>query len=283
MAGDWIKMRTDLPTDPAVIRMACALGCDAFSVVGRLHSLWVWADKHTTDGNAPGVTVAWVDALSQCAGFGAAMLAVGWLAQSESGIVFPHFDRHNGQTAKTRGLTAKRVASHKRKGNAQGNGGSVTVRAETALPREEKRREEEEKNPQPPAGVVLAQPSAALVPVQAEPPKAKADPVAALAVPSALDTPEFREAWGEWIASRKSRRQALSERAARSQLEALAGIGAAGAVACIRESIRNDWRGLFPEKFTPGSRPAGRGGLFDNAGRVESRILAQALEASQAP
>jgi hypothetical protein len=53
-------------------------------------------------------------------------------------IRLPNFDRHNSQTAKTRALTAKRVASHKGKSNA----GSVTTRVSSALPREDKIREE---------------------------------------------------------------------------------------------------------------------------------------------
>ena len=36
MAGDWIKMRMDLPEDPAVYRLARITGLDRLSVVGRL-------------------------------------------------------------------------------------------------------------------------------------------------------------------------------------------------------------------------------------------------------
>jgi hypothetical protein len=67
------------------------------------------------------------------------MEKVGWLHIDDDGsVTLPHFDTHNGETAKQRGLTAKRVAKSKAKSNAEANG-KVTY---YALPREEKRREE---------------------------------------------------------------------------------------------------------------------------------------------
>ena len=69
------------------------------------------------------------------------MLKVGWLADKGGGLSLPNFDKHNGNTAKNRAQTARRVANHKasEKSNAKGNGASVT----SALPREEKRRVKE--------------------------------------------------------------------------------------------------------------------------------------------
>lgn len=138
MAGDWIKMRVDLTDDPAVIGIAAATALDEFSVVGRLHRFWSWADSHTTDGNAPSVTgalaVSWIDRYVSAPGFAQALIDVGWLVVDDSGIHLPRFDRHNGKTGKQRALTAKRVSQHKAQ---KGNADSVT----TALPREEERRD----------------------------------------------------------------------------------------------------------------------------------------------
>lgn len=149
MAGDWIKMRVDLYEDPAVIGIAEAVGLDEFAVVGRLHTLWGWADKHTFDGNAASVSVSWINRKLQCDGFAQAMIVQGWLIANAEGVSLPKFDRHNGKTAKSRALTANRVATHKAKGNAEdnadGNGDSVT----DALPREEKRREENKEQEAP--------------------------------------------------------------------------------------------------------------------------------------
>lgn len=107
MAGDWLKMRLDLADDPAVIAMAAALDISEDEVVGKLHRLWAWADRHTTDGNAPGITPKWVDRYV-CTGFATAMTAVSWISFSESGVSFPNFDRHNGESAKRRGEAAIR-------------------------------------------------------------------------------------------------------------------------------------------------------------------------------
>ncbi|MHB1038417.1 MAG: hypothetical protein ACYC0Y_27650 [Pirellulales bacterium] len=104
-------------------------------MVGKLHRLWSWFDRQTLKGNAHSVTFSWVDRYLGVSGFADAMAAQGWLEQSESGLRLPKFDRHNGQTAKGRALTAKRVAAYK---TTKGNAASVT----DALPREEKRRED---------------------------------------------------------------------------------------------------------------------------------------------
>jgi hypothetical protein len=109
MAGEWIKMRIDLASDPAVVRIRRATGLDADSVVGKLHRLWGWADVHTADGSAVGLDVDWVDELVGVPGFGAAMIAAGWLEADGTGIRFANFDRHNGQPAKVRALGKNRM------------------------------------------------------------------------------------------------------------------------------------------------------------------------------
>lgn len=109
MAGDWLKMRHDLADDPAVIRMAAVCGLDEDAVVGKLHRLWSWADRHTADGHADGIGIPWVDRTSRCDGFGAAMVAVGWLEETGDGLIFPRFDRHCGDSAKARALKQNRM------------------------------------------------------------------------------------------------------------------------------------------------------------------------------
>lgn len=135
MAGDWIKMRTNLDTDPRICELSTALNLPNLYVVGCLWKLWAWADEHTIDGNAVRVTEVTLDRFTGVTGFAAELRKVGWLEGRDSALSFPRFAEHNGQTAKNRALTAKRVAEHKaRKGNAETVSG--------ALPREEKRRED---------------------------------------------------------------------------------------------------------------------------------------------
>ncbi len=141
MAGDWIKMRKDLRDDPAVIYISGRTDIDADGVVGKLHRLWSWADSHTSDGNVPGVTGSWIDVTLSCAGFAQAMSEAGWIKLLDDGVVFPKYDEHNSESAKRRGLTAKRVRNHR----------SVTK----ALP--EKRREEKSK--EIPKGISKSRPS----------------------------------------------------------------------------------------------------------------------------
>lgn len=138
MAGDWIKIESATPNKPEVDLIAEILGVSVNEVIGGLVRLWIWADQQTINGNAPSVTKNAIDRHSGVTGLADAMISdrVGWLVETDSGgFLFPNFDRHNGQTAKTRGLTAKRVAECKKRSS---NAPSVT----SALPREEKRREE---------------------------------------------------------------------------------------------------------------------------------------------
>ena len=108
MAGDWIKYTKDLPGKDEVIAMAEALGVSRFEVVGRLLTVWSWADSASRFGHVARVTAFYVDELT-APGFAHAMRDVGWLEDGENGgIVFPNFDRHISETAKTRALGAKR-------------------------------------------------------------------------------------------------------------------------------------------------------------------------------
>jgi hypothetical protein len=85
MSGDWIKMSADLSEDPIVIAMASRLHIDEFSVVGRLHRIWSWADRHLNDGLALGITPEWIDTFVRLEGFSNALLEVGWLSRFEKG------------------------------------------------------------------------------------------------------------------------------------------------------------------------------------------------------
>ena len=139
MAGEWIKMRVDLASDPAVIRIRRATGIDADSVVGKLHRLWAWADTHTSDGTADGLDAEWVDELVGVKGFGTAMQAAGWLEADEAGLRFTNFERHNGKPAKVRALAKTRMERVR-----------CATSATLAQPEEEKRREEKSKTPAAP-------------------------------------------------------------------------------------------------------------------------------------
>jgi len=111
MAGDWIKMRTNLDTDPAVVRIASGLKTDRYSVVGRLHKIWSWANEHLTDGQDVPVDAEFLDSLVETPGFSAELRRVGWLSGRDGSLIFPGFDRHNGASAKARAQDAIRKRS----------------------------------------------------------------------------------------------------------------------------------------------------------------------------
>ena len=148
MAGDWLKVEIILPDKPEVVRMAKSLKTDSDAVVGKLIRVWSWANQNSTDGFAEGMPGDFIDRLASLPGFSAAMTEVGWLHVSASGLNFPNFERHNGQSAKLRAVTNKRVAEHRR--NAR-----VTPDA-LQKPLPEKSREEEKNNPLTPKGGIDA-------------------------------------------------------------------------------------------------------------------------------
>lgn len=133
MAGDWIKMRINLDTDPRILAMAAELSIPELHVIGCCWKIWSWADAHTLDGNAIRVTDVTLDRFTSVTGFAHALRSVGWLEGDSGAISFPRFAEHNGQTAKKRGETAIRVAKSR-------NAKRVTDVTQKVLP--EKRREE---------------------------------------------------------------------------------------------------------------------------------------------
>lgn len=143
MAGEWIKVRTNLWDDPRVSQLCDLTGTAEATVIGGLYWLWSTADEHTETGLLPGMSVAAIDRKTSIKGFGAALVAIGWLLDTPEGVVIERFEEHNGTSAKQRAQTAKRVAKSRGNGDVtdaalQSNGDSVTG----ALAREEKRREE---------------------------------------------------------------------------------------------------------------------------------------------
>lgn len=148
MSGSWIKWVKGLATKREVLIMSAELKLDRHEVAGRLMTLWEWCDDNlsskdvdnngnakVTLGSLPEITI---DAVTGVSGFAAAMSNAGWLKTVQGNAVFPNFGRHNGETAKTRALTASRVAKHKAHGNANANARGVSVTVRRALPKEDK-------------------------------------------------------------------------------------------------------------------------------------------------
>ena len=146
MSQAWIKIETITPDKIEVARIATALGMDRYAVLGRLIRVWSYWDQHSTTGRIDGIDAAFLDGLVGNPGFSVQIVAVGWMKIDAESITLPHFDRHNGATAKARALTARRMEKHRggkrNKSYARGDAESVTA-ASPEERRGEKRREEQ--------------------------------------------------------------------------------------------------------------------------------------------
>ena len=69
-------------------------------------------------------------------------------------------------------------------------------------------------------------------------------------IPKSLaDSEKFMEVWADWEGHLKEKRKKLTSFARKQQLEHCEKWGVDRAARAIRESIRNNWQGLFEEKY----------------------------------
>lgn len=175
MAGDWIKMRTSLLTNPKVNGIARIL--ERASDVGRVLStgyngplseivtrtvtrhvtvsclliVWGAANEHTKDGVFTDADLSDIDDMVGIPGFGAAMVEVGWAEfDSEKVTVsLPNFSEYN-TSGHERTAGAKTNAERQKEYRDRKNNETVTgfrnesdvTESVTSNRREEKRREE---------------------------------------------------------------------------------------------------------------------------------------------
>lgn len=133
MAGDWIKMRSDLFTHPKVVRISSALKADTLRTVGGLMSVWCLFDVHSIDGKLEGYTQETLDDHLRWAGFAEQMVVVKWLLVGENNLELPEFDTHNGESAKRRAQDADRKRAVRK---------TSALEPDKKRTREEKRRED---------------------------------------------------------------------------------------------------------------------------------------------
>jgi len=145
---NWIKMTSHLDTKPEVMMLADILRVPELHVVGLLWKLWTWLDQNVTDCYAVSVTKVLLDRIT-CDGMSDALQKVGWMSGDDGSLVFKNFDRHNGETAKKRSDSAKRM-NEKRKRDAVTE--KLRAKCNEGVTREEKRREEKNTSPNPQGG-----------------------------------------------------------------------------------------------------------------------------------
>jgi uncharacterized protein YdaU (DUF1376 family) len=107
---------------------------------------------------------------------------------------------------------------------------------------------------QPNANPPSPSPSPILLNLRSKESAADATPV----FPQGLQTPEFADAWKDWVAYRKERGQTLKPTTIKAQLGKMQDWGATDAVAAIRQSIMNGWQGIFePRSNVQPKKPGG--------------------------
>jgi len=237
MASSWIKIEVITPDKPEVFQLAEILDIDPDAALGKLVRLWTWADQQTIDGNArsnaASVTKNAVDRITFIQGFADALIRVGWLAEEGGTLIFPNFERHNGNSSKKRALTNDRVAKMrdlKRSSNAGCNANGVTGGDQNTLPEEEEEKDIKDP-PLPPEGKGNAR---------------KFDPLN-VELPEWLDA----ELWAEWVEFRKQLKKPIkTKKGITETLNNLAEFRANGHLPeiVIRQSIANEWQGLFEPK-----------------------------------
>ncbi len=132
--ADWIKMRCNLASHPKVVRLAKRMSVTVCNAIGALHAVWTVADQHATEDGVLEMDVDSLDKFTEIPGFCRELEAVGWLEIGDEFVKFPEYHEHNGSTAKSRALTAKRVTKHRK--------AAVTHERYTSVTRgEEKRRD----------------------------------------------------------------------------------------------------------------------------------------------
>ena len=228
MAANWIKWVKGLAKKPEVLAMSAILGRDRFEVAGRLMQVWEWADDVSSDGSlvtemsrntsrnchAQNATLVLIDTESGIQNFAKAMQEVGWLDVSEDGqITIPKFDRHNGKSAKTRGLAADRKRLERKR--------------KTATKPSRKKRDT--------SSLVYS----SLLSSEK------------YCLADCLKCDEFATAWDLWVRHRKDIKKPLTPTSVSQQLAEFGEWGCKRSVVAIRYTIKKGWQGIREPDETP--------------------------------
>ncbi len=294
MATDWIRMRTDLYRDPKVSVIADLLmeprgplgryvnqmcQCDMAVTrnvmrnvtVGALVSVWgVMRQRGKRNGDAlqcSGVTALVLDDIADLPGFGDAMVACGWVVETDDGIEFPNFfeeynsDPHEAAKSKN----AQRQAAYRARKKAEEEEAERNVtRDVTVTPREEKRREE--KNSSPDGEEIDAPGGADLLGDQVKPAKKprkpKAETVKTLTVADLEADGVAPDAAAEFLAHRARKRAPLTPLAWSGFKDEVARAGWSAQQA-VKTALQRGWIG-FDAGWVAPRTSAGPGGLGMN-------------------
>lgn len=225
--SNWIKMRTDLAEQPEVVAMAVELNVEEDLIIGKLHHLWSWVDRQTTDGNVTGVTGVTLDRVTNMQGFASALVNVGWLLEERNGLTLPGWKEWNSQSSKQRSLNAQRQARYReRKSNVTAVTGVTPPSLSISSSKKKKRGQRKVLNPDD------------------------------IDLPEEIATPEFREWWAKWVKHRNEKKAPLTRTNAETLIAEFRDWGIERSIAAIRYTIRQGWQGIREPEQQGGDRGA---------------------------
>ena len=113
MAGDWIKFEVATLHKPEVTLAAEYLGISRRETLGILLDYWAWLDANARHAVVTHVSRKSLEAVLQCVGLAAVLELIGWVKFDDERheMTVTNYDRHNGESAKTRALDAKRKSA----------------------------------------------------------------------------------------------------------------------------------------------------------------------------
>ena len=111
MSGDWLKLENITPNKFEIIEMAHTLGKNRQEMVGIFVDYLVWVNEQCERAFIPISAQNHIDEKVSCPGFCAALQKVGWMNITDTDLEIVEFDRHNGNTARSRAQNNRRVAN----------------------------------------------------------------------------------------------------------------------------------------------------------------------------
>lgn len=120
----WIKLQTSLPKSAKLLVLAEVLRVKRAEALGLAMEWFCWLDEQCTDGST-GMTPRMVNEVIGHKRFVDGLVAIGWAELDADGrVCVVDFDAHNGQSAKARAMTARRIAAGRL--SKKSNAASVT-------------------------------------------------------------------------------------------------------------------------------------------------------------
>jgi hypothetical protein len=273
MAGDWIKMRSALLSNPKVHTIARLVGecraasrvlttgancppCEVLSrnalrnvTVTALLLVWSSANEHTSDGVMRCCDLIDIDEIAGIPGFGEAMEYVGWALHDDEkdAIILPNFTEWNTPAKDRTAAERQRRFREKRNGTVtRDSNGRVRGREEV---------EEEEEPPLSPKGESAQEQTAVGEPPK-EPPPADVPPEPPPQFPECVR--DICEEWLEYKRQRNHKYKPMGLKKLVTQVEkALAKYGPEVVRDGIEKAIANNYQGwtFCVAKQQPTSKP----------------------------